>query len=490
MTTPHTSDRTGGVVAVLAFAGIVASLMQTLVVPLIGQLPQILGTTASSASWVVTATLLSGSVCMPVAGRLADTYGKRQMILVLLVPLVVGSVICALATSLVPMLVGRTLQGLATAMVPLGISLLHEVLPPLKVHSAMALMSSSLGIGGALGLPIAATVAELADWRFLFWGTAVLSLVVGALVVRIVPAPPRPERHARFDMVGAIGLGVSLICLLLAISKGSTWGWGSATTLGTLVAGVVVLLAWGWWELRTSDPLVDLRVAALRPVLLTNAASIVVGFALYAQSLIVPQILQLPRATGYGLGQSMLQMGLWMAPSGLAMMALSPTGARLSRARGPKATLIVGSIIMAAGYATNIAVMGSPVGLMIGTCITSAGLGFAFGSMPALILGGVPKSQSASANSFNSLMRSIGTTVSAAVVGAVLAQMSAPLGEHLVPTQAGFRAGLLIAGVMAVAAGLIALTIPVRRRLAEGSADGDENGADAVTPEARSVPVV
>jgi hypothetical protein len=76
-------------------------------------------------------------------------------------------------------------------------------------------------------------------------------------------------------------------------------------------------------------------------------ASVVVGFSMYAQSLIVPQLLQLPKATGFGLGQSMLAAGLWMAPCGLMMMALSPVGARLSAARGPKVTLIVGSLIIA-----------------------------------------------------------------------------------------------------------------------------------------------
>ena len=150
-----------------------------------------------------------------------------------------------------------------------------------------------MGIGGALGLPVAAAVAEHANWRVLFWGAAVLAVGVLALIWFLVPAAP-VTATGRFDPVGALGLGVGLVCLLLGVSKGADWGWGSATTLGLLVAAVVVLLAWGWWELRTSDPLVDLRVTARPVVLLTNVASLVVGFAMYAQALIVPQLLQLP----------------------------------------------------------------------------------------------------------------------------------------------------------------------------------------------------
>src|SRR5690242_743799 len=100
--TPAT--RPGGIVTVMAVAGIVASLMQTLVVPLVGELPKLLGTSASNASWVITATLLAGAVTTPVIGRLGDLYGKRRMMLVCAVPLIAGSVICALAGSLVPMI--------------------------------------------------------------------------------------------------------------------------------------------------------------------------------------------------------------------------------------------------------------------------------------------------------------------------------------------------------------------------------------------------
>ncbi|MFI6792919.1 MFS transporter [Nonomuraea sp. NPDC050383] len=336
MDDPTSTGRPNGIVTVMAVAGIVASLTQTLVVPLIGQLPTILSTSASNASWVITVTLLAGAVTTPVMGRLGDLYGKRRMMLICAIPLILGCVVCALAGSLTPMIIGRGLQGMGMGMIPLGISALRDLLPPDRLGPSIALMSSSMGIGGALGLPIAAAVAEYASWRALFWSTAALSVVVAALIWLLVPATPA-RAAGRLDVAGALGLGTGLVCLLLGVSKGADWGWSSGTTLGMLGAAVLVLLVWGWWELRSGDPLVDLRVTARPQVLLTNLASIVVGFSMYAQSLIVMQILQLPAATGYGLGQSMLAAGLWMAPSGLMMMIVSPVGARLSAARSPKA---------------------------------------------------------------------------------------------------------------------------------------------------------
>ncbi|MFF9065407.1 MFS transporter [Streptomyces sp. NPDC014891] len=454
--------RPGGVVGVLALAGIVAALMQTLVVPLIGDLPRLLDTTASNASWVITATLLAGAVATPVAGRLGDTLGKRRVLLVSVVPLVVGSVVCALSSSVVPMIVGRGLQGLGMGVVPLGISLLRDILPAERLGGSIALMSASMGVGGALGLPFSAAVAENASWRVLFWVAAALSVVVGLLIWRVAPAGRRAATPGRFDTPGALGLGVGLVALLLAVSKGATWGWGSATTLGLFAVAVIVLLAWGRWELRTRDPLVDLRVTARPVVLMTNLASILVGFAMYAQSLVVPQLFQLPEATGYGLGQSMMAMGLWMAPAGLMMMVLAPLGAKLSAARGPKVTLSVGALVIAVGYGSSLALMGTTVGLLVVTLICNTGVGLAYGAMPALIMGAVPQEETASANSFNTLMRSIGTSVSAAVIGVVLAQMTTTLGGHTLPSEGGFRVAMLIGCGVGLVAAAVAALIPGR----------------------------
>lgn len=457
--------RTGGIVGILALAGIVAAITQTLVVPLIAELPKLLDTSPSNASWVITATLLAAAVATPVAGRLGDMFGKRRMLLVSLLPLIAGSVVCALSSSVVPMIAGRALQGIGMGVVPLGISLMRDVVPAEKLGSSIAIMSASMGVGGALGLPFAAAIAENSSWRVLFWVVAAMSVAIGLLIRFFVPADKETGSAKGFDVLGAIGLGIALICLLLGVSKGADWGWGSGTTLGLLAAAVVILLAWGRWELRISDPLVDLRVTARPQVLMTNLASILVGFAMYAQSLVVPQLLQLPEATGYGLGQSMLAMGLWMAPGGLMMMIMSPFGAKLSAAKGPKVTLAIGALIIALGYGLAVPMIGSGSAwsLLAVTLVCSTGVGFAYGAMPALIMGAVPQSETASANSFNTLMRSIGSSLSAAVIGVVMAQMTTDLGGFALPSESAFRAAMLIGCGVGLAAAVLAVLIPVRK---------------------------
>ncbi|MFD7681978.1 MFS transporter [Streptomyces sp. NPDC060187] len=484
MDAPQPTARASGVIATLAFAGTVAAIMQTLVTPLIAELPQILHTTPANSAWVITVTLLVAAVCVPVSGRLGDLVGKRRMLLACSVPLAVGSVVCALSSSVTPMIAGRGLQGMGMGIVPLGIALLRDVVPAEKLSSSIALVSASMGIGGGLGLPISAAVAQYANWRVLFWGSAVLAVVIGTLIWFLVPDVPATAKGQRFDALGALGLGVGLVCLLLGVSKGADWGWGSATTLGLLVGAVVVLVAWGAWELRTRDPLVDLRTTGRPRVLLTNVASIFVGFGMYASMLIIPQLLQFPEATGYGLGQSMLAAGLWMAPGGIMMMIVSPFGGKLTDARGPKFTLVCGVLIIALGYGLSLVLMSSAWGLMLVGMVVSSGVGLAYGSMPALIMSSVPLSETAAANGFNTLMRSLGTSVGSAVVGVVLAQMTTTAGGYTFTSENGFRTGLVVGGCVALVAAAIAAVIPAVRATA-GTDTAGPTAAPEVTAAAR-----
>ncbi|MFJ8866113.1 MFS transporter [Streptomyces sp. NPDC102473] len=484
MDAPQPPARASGVITTLALAGTVAAVMQTLVTPLIAELPRILDTSSSNAAWVVTVTLLVAGVCVPVTGRLGDLLGKRRMLLACSVPLVVGSVVCALASSVVPMIIGRGLQGMGMGMVPLGIALLRDVVPAEKLSGSIALVSASMGIGGALGLPISAAVAEYTSWRVLFWGSAALALMIAVLIWSFIPDVPAGAKGQRFDAPGAIGLAIGLVSLLLAISKGADWGWGSGTTLGLFAVAVVALGTWGFYELRTRDPLVDLRTTARPRVLLTNISSILVGVGMYSFMLIAPQLLQFPEATGYGLGQSMLAAGLWMAPGGVMMMIVSPLGGKLINARGPKIALVLGALVISLGYGLSLVLMGSAWGLMIVGIVINSGVGLAYGAMPALIMSSVPLSETAAANGFNTLMRSLGTTIGSAVIGVVLAQMTIDLGGFSLASEDGFRVGLMIGCGVALVAAAVAAFIPGLVRPAAGGDKAGPATSDKVVVEA------
>jgi MFS family permease len=451
--------RQGAIVAVLALTGLASSFMFTLVVPIQAQLPELLGASREDTAWVVTATLLAAAVFTPIAGRLGDMYGKRRIVLLLLGLLILGSVIAALSTSLIGVIVGRALQGAVTGVVPLGIAILRDVLHTRSVNSAIALISATLGVGGALGLPISAFITEFADWHILFWLAAGLGVLCFGLVLWIVPVSVL-RSPGGFDYVGAVGLAVGLTGILLAVSRGNEWGWLATPTLALGLGGVGVLLIWGWFELRIAEPLLDLRVAARRPVLLTNLASIGMGFALFASNVVFPQILELPVETGAGLGLSLIVASLIVMPAGLVMMVLSPVSGRLSTVIGPRALLIMGAAALVAAY-VFVLVAGSDVWqIFVSNLLIGVGIGFGFAAMPMLIMRSVPQSETGASNGLNALFRSLGTSTAAAVMAAVLAASSTVQGGQQIPSAAGFHLTYLLAGGGALMALVLALFIP------------------------------
>jgi MFS family permease len=450
--------RQGAIVTVLAIAGLASSFMFTLVVPIQSKLPELLDASRDDTAWVVTSTLVASAVATPISGRLGDMYGKRRIVLVLLALLVLGSVIAALSPGIVGVIVGRTLQGTVTGVVPLGIAILRDVLHEERVNSAVALISATLGVGGALGLSISAFIAERSDWHALFWVSAALGVVVFALVLWIVPVSAL-RTGGRFDYIGTLGLAVGLVGILLAVSRGNEWGWTSPAVLACGLGGVIVLLVWGWYELRIRDPLLDLRVAARRPVLLTNIASIAFGFSLFASNVVYPQMLELPVATG-GFGLSLVAASLVVMPAGLVMMVLSPFSGRLAGTVGPKLLLVLGAIALALTYGFTLLFQDEVWQIVVANLGIGVGIGFGYAAMPMLIMRSVPQSETGASNGLNALFRSLGTSAAAAVVGAVLATFAIDVDGVAVPEPVAFQISFVLGGAAAVIALVVALFIP------------------------------
>ncbi|MCX4743435.1 MFS transporter [Streptomyces antibioticus] len=475
-------------VPALAYCGILMAVMQTVVVPLLPDLPRLTGASPAAVSWMVTAALLSGAVLTPVLGRAGDMYGKRRVLLLSFALMTAGSVICASTSQIGVLIAARTLQGAAVSVVPLSISILRDELPAERRGSAVALMSSTVGIGAALGLPAAAVVIQYADWHTMFWVTAVLGATGVALVRWAVPESPVRE-PGRFDVTGALGLAAGLICLLLAVSQGGQWGWGSAPIVGLLLAAVLVLALWWWQQLRAERPLVDLRLVSRPRVGLAHVAALLTGFAFYANSLVTAQLVQAPKATGYGLGLSIVQTGLCLLPGGVTMLLFSPLSARISAARGPRITLALGAAVIAVGYVVRIADSRSLWMIIVGAAVVATGTTLAYSALPALVLRAVPAGQTASANGVNVLMRTIGQAVSSAAVAAVLVHHTVPVAGLPVPTLHGYLVAFAVAAAVALAACAVALTIPGDPAPGPASGAASETALEAAPEAAPESPV-
>ncbi|CAM3250073.1 MFS transporter [Prescottella defluvii] len=453
--------RSGVVIAALSLSGILVALLQTLMVPVLPAFAEDLGIPPSSASWLVTATLLTGAVGTPLIGRLADMFGKRAMMLVCLGLMVAGSALAALGPGFATVVAGRGLQGFAMALMPVGISMMRDVLPPDRLGSGVALMGATIGIGSVFGMPLAGVLYDQLGWQSLFWVPAGFATVMALLLPLVVPESTT-RAAGRFDYRGAVLLTAALTAVLLAISKGGACGWGSAPTVGLAVAGAIGLLVWIPLELRVPHPLVDLRTSIRRPVLVANLCALLLGFAMFLSSYASTQELQVPTSTGHGLGLSAAAAGLVMLPGGLIMIVLAPVTATMIRAWGARTTLVVAAGAMTIGFATR-GILGSSI-LVVGTSalVVSVGVAFALAAMPVLITTSVPLDQTASANSINSLVRAVGTSVASAVGAAVLAASIVTVGAVTVPAQVGLDRLFWLGAVVSMVALLVVACTPIR----------------------------
>jgi MFS family permease len=448
----------GRVVAVLATAGLGSSFVFTAIIPIQAHLPEMFGASREQTAWAVTATLLVAAVLTPISGRVADMIGKRRVALALLAILAVGSLVAATAQGLPMLIVGRALQGASTGIIPVGIAILRDTVPARRLDTSIALMSATLGVGGAIGLPISAIVNQFVGWRWTFAGTVIFAVVVAVLILVVVPESSRPG-GGTFDVLGALGLASVTTAFLLLLSYGGAWGWGSATTLLTLAATILVLMAWVWHESRTPHPLLDLRLAKRRAVLMTNATSFAVGFALFASNIVYPQMLEIPQTAG-GFGLSLIGASLVMMPPGAIMLALAPVAGSLSARFGPRVPLLIGAAFLTAAYGFGLLFSSQVWQVVVTNVLIGIGVGFGYAAIPALIMRAVPHHASGASNGLNTLFRSLGTSVASASIGAVLAAMSRSVDGTATPTPEAFHVAISMGLIASAVALALAVAIP------------------------------
>ncbi len=375
------------------------------------------------------------------------------------------------------LIVARALQGFAPALIPIGISTMRDALPPERIGGAVALMSTTLGIGGAVGLPLSGVIYEAFGWQAVFWGSVAMSLLMIALVLAVVPESTVRAPGA-FDWVGAVLMSVALTSLLLAISKGGQWGWTSQWTLLSFVLAVLVFGVWVPWELRTGQPLVDLRTSVRRPVLLTNVASLLAGFAMFANLLVAVQQLQFPESSGVGFGLGVTEAGLAMLPGGVLMIMVSPFSASVTRRFGARTTLVAGLSVTGVGYLFRVLFDATVLQLLVGVGVVSVGIAVSFAAMPVLIMQSVPITETAAANGLNTVVRALGTSTCSATVAAVLAAGTVTVGGQVFPSEGALHATSWLAATAAFLGAGVAFLIPARVAPAVAPAADLASGAE------------
>jgi EmrB/QacA subfamily drug resistance transporter len=452
----HVRART--LIAVLALAGTVFAMMQSLVIPALPRIQASLGTSADGAAWISTAYLLSACILTPVIGRLGELAGKKRMMLVSLAAFAAGTLACALAGNLAELVAGRVIQGAAGGIYPLAFAIIRDRLPRERVPGAIGLVSSLLGIGGGLGLVLPGPIMTRLSYQWLFWLALVVIAAALLLAARYIPADGPAESGAGVPWRSCLLLAAGLSAVLIAVSESAAWHWDSSRALGLLAIGAVVLLAWGRAEARSSAPLVDMSLMRLRGVWPANAAATLIGMGMYASFLIIPELVQAPARLGYGFGASVTGAGLFMFPTAAAQLLLGPASGLLNRRFSPRAQLIAGQLSCAAGFAGLALWHGASWQVYVATSVLGVGFWLCLVALPNQIVSAVPAASTGSATAVNTVVRNAGGAFGAQLAAAIIVS-SAQAGTG-VPAVSGYIGALILCAAATGAGALVACAAP------------------------------
>jgi EmrB/QacA subfamily drug resistance transporter len=456
--TEHGRDGYRLTFALLAGAAISYALMQSLVAPALPDIQHALHTSVSSVSWVLTAYLLSASIATPLIGRLGDMHGKERLLVIVLVVLCLATVVSALATSLPVMLAGRIAQGAAGGIFPLAFGIIRDEFPRERVAGAIGLMSALAGVGGGAGVVLAGPIVDHLSYHWLFW-LPLLPLVATTFAIQFF-VPESPIRvPGRLNWAGAALMSVGLGAVLLAVSETGTWHWVSGKTLGVFAFGIVFLAAWVRSETRSDAPLVDMRMMRVRGVWTTNAVAALVGFGMYSSFILIPDYVETPASTGYGLGASVTGAGLFLVPATIAMLLAGAQTGRLQRRFGSKPPLLAGALITGSAYLLLAVSRSERWEIYLAALLVGTGIGLAFAAMVNLIIENVGPAETGIATGMNAVMRTVGGAFGGAIVASILtATVQAGF-----PTDHGYTVAFLVCAAALGLGFLVGLGIPQRR---------------------------
>lgn len=405
------------------------------------------GVSTASVSAVVTSYLVAMAVVMPASGWLGDRVGGKRLLLGALTLFTAASAACGLAGSLAALVAFRALQGTAAGvLIPVGMTMLYRTFPQAERIRATRLLMVPALLAPALGPVLGGVIVDGLSWRWIFYLNVPVGAAALAFGAAFLPAH-REHPPGRFDLPGLVLVGVGFPLVIYALNAGPGHGWASPGILTAVLAGLALLAAFIRVELRTAEPLLDLRILGNRLFRTASLQSAVGSAGFIGTLFLVPLFLQ------NGLGFSALHSGLSTFPEAIGGMTGIQIASRLYRRTGPRRLMMAG-LLGAAVPMTLISTLGpgdtpwAMPGLMFAT-----GMSFGFSAAPAqtAALATISMAQTGRATTLFNVQRQAGQAVGVAVLATVLAAA-----RPVPPDLGGYHVAFLVAALMMVSGSVIA----------------------------------
>lgn len=372
--------------------------------------------------WVMSSYLLSSAVFAAICGRLGDIFGRRQVMLIVIILSILGSIISGFSNTIEWLLLGRVIQGSAGAIFPLCIGLVRENVKSESVPILIGTLAATLTVTMGLGTFIGGVIVDNAGWQWIFFGGAIAGVIAFLAIFYLLPSSSSPKNafDKRTNIAGGILFAPAIVFLLLGISKAPSWGWFDINTITCVITGCILLAVWIQSELKAKTPLLDVRLLANRQVLLVNIGSIILGMTSFQSMQLWSIVMQQPTSTGIGLGATATLTGLALLPKTLIALVAGPLAGWLVAKYNGRTAMSFGSFLMACMWGALVFYHDNL--LTISLLLTALGLGMStfYASIPILIAQAVPMNRTSEASGMMIVIRSTAMGIGAQIVATLM----------------------------------------------------------------------
>ncbi|HET7014674.1 MAG TPA: MFS transporter [Streptosporangiaceae bacterium] len=401
--------------------------------------------------WTVNAYLLSFACLLLTGAALGDQFGRRRMYCVGLAIFTGASAAAALSPSIGILIAARVIQGAGAAMVlPLTLTLVSAAFPPEKRSGAIGIWGAIGGLSAASGPVLGGAVTQSINWHWIFW----INVPVGLALIPLSAALLTESfgRRAQLDLAGLALAGAGLFGLTWGLVRGNTVGWTSGEVIGALLAGLVLLAGFCWWEQRATEPMLSLALFRRVEFGAASAVSFFMYGSVFGTLFLITQFLQ--SAQHY----SPLQAGIRLLPWSAAAMVVAPVAGKLADRYGNRPFMIAGMLLLTAGFGWIAAIARADLGygqLWVPLLFAGVGLALVLPTASAEVMSSVPMSDAGVASGTSGALRQLGGVFGVALLAAVFARP----GVYSSPAAFtdGLRTALWVAAALSTAGVLSAL---------------------------------
>jgi len=484
------------VLAILSCIATMVMYAETMLIPAIPDLIKDFHVSYSMSSWILTAYLVSGAVMTPIAGKLSDIYGRKKILLSIMIIYAVGVSLSGVATNIYFMLMARAIQGIGMSMFPIAFGIVRDVFPREKISIGQGVITSMFASGAVIGLAVGGVIIQNYGWRTTFFTIIPIAIALLFIIRRLINVNEGDQQQQsqrqketklvedknigqtkktenlsdkksanRIDIKGAITLAATVTSFLLVLTFIETASNNTQVIVPFLTLGIVSFILFVFVERRAKYPLVDFKLMLNKSILPANLIIMLVGLSMFMVFQTIPILVRNPGPIGFG--EDAISTGRVQLPFAIILLVFGPTSGFIVSKLGSLKPIIFGAFITSAAFIGLLLFHSTELLVSTNLALLSAGLSLtSVGAMNVIILS-TPRQFTGISLGMSSLMRIIGAAIGPALAGMYMQTNQSLLNIHGIaqyfPSSASFNLIFLSAVGFSIVS--IALAILLRQRV-------------------------